>query len=68
MFAGDAGKEAMINQGYVPSTCTLPAAIAGPLIWSEINRGRSPCWGCNHDREACKGQPKRDVAMNEDDE
>lgn len=48
----------MIQQGYVPSTCTLPDPPAGMLIWQEINAGRNPCWGCNHDRSVCKGQPK----------
>lgn len=60
MFAGQTGKDMMIQQGYVPKTCTLPIELAGPLIWAEVNKGRSPCWGCNADRDVCKGQPKRD--------
>ena len=60
MFAGPNGKQMMIQQGYVPSTCTMNEMIAGPLIYSEISKGRSPCWGCNADREECKGQPKRE--------
>ena len=59
MFEGQAGKDMMIQQGYVPPTCTLPAEIAGPLIYSEVSRSVSPCWGCNADREVCKGQPRR---------
>jgi len=59
MFEGPIGKQMMIQQGYVPATCTLPVEIAGPLIWSEINAGRSPCWECNGDRSVCKGQEKR---------
>ncbi len=49
----------MIKQGYVPATCTLPIEIAGPLIWDYINKGESPCWGCNADRYFCKGKPKQ---------
>lgn len=58
MFEGENGKKMMINQGYVPVTCTLDPKIAGPLIWSEINKGRSPCEGCNADRAICKGHRK----------
>ena len=58
VFEGKEGKEAMIKQGYLPATCTLSDQLAGPLAWSEIQRGRNPCWGCNHDRGVCKGQPK----------
>ena len=60
LFGNQRGKDMMIQQGYVLPTCTLPPEIAGPLIWSEINKGRNPCWGCNHDRTTCKGYPKRD--------
>lgn len=60
MFTGERGKELMIQQGYVPATCTLPAEMAGPLIYAEVSEGRSPCWGCNDDRAICKGQPKRE--------
>jgi len=49
----------MIQQGYVPPTCTLDDNIAGPLIYSEIAAGRSPCWGCDMDMLMCKGQPKK---------
>ena len=59
MFTGPLGKQMMIDQCYVPETCTLDDKIAGPLIWKETNAGRSACWGCNHDRSDCQGQPKR---------
>ena len=59
MFEGPIGKRMMIQQGYVPSTCTLPEELAGPLIWQEINAGRSPCWGCEADRSECHGQPQQ---------
>jgi hypothetical protein len=58
MFEGKIGKEMMIEQGYVPKTCTLPEEIAGSLIWSEINKGLSPCDGCNAERAICQGGPK----------
>jgi len=61
MFEGPVGKELMVKQGYVPSTCTLPDDLAGPLIYSEICAGRSPCWDCNADRNVCKGQPKKEL-------
>jgi hypothetical protein len=59
MFEGPIGKTMMIEQGYVPPTCTLDDKLAGPLIWSEINAGRSPCWGCNAARDICQGQLKQ---------
>jgi hypothetical protein len=55
MFEGETGKRIMIQQGYVPQTCTLPVDIAGPLIWDEINKGRSPCDGCYANRNICNG-------------
>ena len=58
MFEGELGKKMMIQQGYVPQTCTLPTALAGPLIWSEVNAGRDVCAGCEEDRGVCKGRPK----------
>ncbi len=61
MFEGQIGKDMMIEQGYVPPTCTMPVEFAGPLIWSEVNKGRSACWGCNGNRSICKGQPKRET-------
>lgn len=59
MFKGKMGKDMMIQQGYVPKTCTLPDEIAGSLIWSEINKGKSPCDDCNEDRDKCNGRPKK---------
>ena len=59
MFEGQIGKDMMIKQGYVPATCTLPVELAGPLIYSEVNAGRSPCDGCNENRDVCKGGPKK---------
>ena len=59
MFEGPIGKAMMIEQGYVPPTCTLDDKVAGPLIYSEISAGRSPCWGCNMDRAVCGGAPKQ---------
>ena len=47
----------MIDQGYVPATCTMDDRIAGPLIYSEISAGRSPCTGCHMDRSKCHGGP-----------
>lgn len=61
MFAGKIGKNMMIEQGYVPKTCTLPEEIAGPIIYSEISNGRSPCDVCNGDRLVCKGKPKKNI-------
>lgn len=43
-------------QGYVPQTCLL----GGKVVMSEINRGESPCSGCNGPREKCLGKPRRD--------
>ena len=60
MFEGQIGKDLMIEQGYVPSTCTLDARIAGPLIYSMIKSGKSPCDGCNEDRSICGGSPKKE--------
>jgi hypothetical protein len=57
MFSGPIGKQMMIEQGYVPPTCTLPDEMAGPIIYSEVSAGRSPCDGCNEDRLKCKGRP-----------
>lgn len=62
-FEGEIGKALMIREGYVPATCTLPAAIAGPLIWRETNGGRSPCWTCAADRTACRGEPRQFAPM-----
>ena len=50
-------KQAMIDRGYVPATCTLNEELAPLLILSEISVGRDPCAGCNLDRKICKGRP-----------
>lgn len=57
MFAGQLGKDMMIQQGYAPETCTLDPGIAGPLIWHETNMGRDVCAGCYEDRKKCNGRP-----------
>jgi len=64
MFEGRIGKEIMIEQGYVPPTCTMNDRVAGPTIHAEVSAGRSPCWGCNADRAVCKGQAKRESDAN----
>ena len=58
MFEGQIGKNMMIQQGYVPPTCSLDPRIAGPLIYSGVSKGKSPCDGCNSDRMVCKGSLK----------
>lgn len=57
MFAEELVKKIMIQQGYVPATCTLSVELAGLLIWSEIYAGRDVCAGCEADRTVCKGRP-----------
>lgn len=58
MFAGQIGKDMMIQQGYVPKTCTMPAEWAGAVIYSEVAKGRDPCAGCNEDRAKCGGRAR----------
>jgi len=58
MFPGPEGKKLMIQQGYVPETCTMDDRVAGMLIHSEVSAGRDPCAGCNMDRAECHGRPK----------
>lgn len=41
-----------INQGYVPKNCLL----GGQTVMSIINDGKSPCNGCNCDRNKCNGK------------
>lgn len=43
-------------QGYVPKNCLL----GGIVVMAEVNRGDSPCAGCNGPRDKCGGKPKRD--------
>ena len=51
--------QGLADQGYIPKTCTLPHQVAVMLVLAEVGEGRSPCWGCAHDRTICKGQPER---------
>lgn len=60
MFVGQLGKDMMIQQGYVPKTCTLPVEFAGPLIWDCVSKGKDVCAGCNADRFICNGRPKKE--------
>lgn len=55
MIILDIFKQMCIQQGYVPKDCTMD----GQLAWLLVNKGESPCWGCNADRTACNGQSKR---------
>lgn len=48
-------KQMCIRQGYIPATCTMD----GQLAWMLVNKGESPCWGCNEDRKVCQGQDKK---------
>jgi hypothetical protein len=48
-------KEMCIQQGYIPTTCTMD----GQLAWLLVRKGENPCWGCNEDRKICKGQEKK---------
>ena len=41
-------------QGYVPQGCLL----GGMVIMAEVNKGNSPCAGCEGPREKCGGKPK----------
>lgn len=56
MFEGPRGKKMMIEQGYVPATCTLDEKVAGPLIHSETAAGHDVCAGCHENRDVCKGR------------
>ena len=60
MFEGPIGKQMMIDQGYVPQTCTLPDTWGGAVIYTEVSAGRSACDRCNEDRGECKGKPRSD--------
>lgn len=41
-------------QGYVVEGCYLP----GPVVMALVQKGESPCAGCNNDRSVCKGNAK----------
>lgn len=38
-----------IHQGYIPKDCIL----GGVVVMAQINKGESPCKGCNLDRKIC---------------
>jgi len=57
MFEGPIGKQMMIDQGYVPKTCTLSDKFAGLVIYVEVSRGVDPCARCNSDRTEYLGRP-----------
>ena len=59
VYAGAGGFQAMLEQGHVPRTCTLPPVNGGVVIWTEVQAGRSPCWGCRGDRAVCQGDSYR---------
>ena len=42
-------------QGYVPHDCLL----GGMVVMDEMNKGNSPCWGCEGPRKKCGGKDKR---------
>ena len=45
-------KQMCIQQGYVPSTCTME----GQMCWLLVNSHGDPCKGCNANRNICKGR------------
>jgi hypothetical protein len=45
-------KQMCIQQGYVPSTCTMD----GQYCWMLVNDQGDPCKGCNANRNICKGR------------
>jgi hypothetical protein len=49
-------KQIMIEQGYVPATCTLDDRLASVLI---LSAGRDMCAGCSMDRAVCHGRPRQ---------
>jgi hypothetical protein len=49
-------RQMCIQQGYIPSTCTL----SGQIVWLLINNGKDPCAECNMDRTVCKGRSKKE--------
>ena len=51
----DMFKEMCIQQGYIPSTCTMD----GQMCWLLVNSQGDPCKGCNEDRNKCKGRKNR---------
>lgn len=45
-------KQMCIQQGYVPSTCTMD----GQYCWMLVNSQGDPCKGCNENRKKCNGR------------
>lgn len=45
-------KQMCIQQGYVPSTCTMD----GRHCWILVNSKGDPCKGCNENRSKCNGR------------
>jgi len=45
-------KQMCIQQGYVPSTCTME----GQMCWLLVNSQGDPCKGCNANRKICNGR------------
>jgi hypothetical protein len=50
-------REMCIQQGWVPSGCTLD----GFLIMALTRSQNDPCKGCYHDRDICKGRPRNET-------
>ena len=65
-MSGADGIALMASLGYVPTGCTLAPVDAGVYIWRQVNAGRSPCWGCSADRDACGGLPPQAAPTPED--
>jgi len=45
-------KQMCIQQGYVPSTCTMD----GQMCWLLMKSQGDPCKGCNENRSKCNGR------------
>ena len=45
-------KQMCVQQGYVPSTCTME----GQMCWLLVNSQGDPCKGCNANRKICNGR------------
>jgi len=46
----DMYKNMCVQQGYVPSTCTMD----WELCWLLVNNQGNPCISCNADKSICK--------------
>lgn len=49
---GDMFHLMVVQQGYVPITCTMP----GEMCWLLVQSQGNPCNGCNADRKVCNGR------------